>query len=206
MNEFNREEHWQKIYSTKHLNEVSWYQPIPETSIKLIRQCNLDFTSRIIDIGGGDSFLVDHLLELGFQNITVLDISAEAINRAKKRLGEKANQVNWIVSDILHFNSSIKYDCWHDRAAYHFLTDENDINNYINLASDSINNNGHLIVGTFSEQGPKKCSGIDIKQYSIENLITKFSDKFSNISCENINHNTPFNTTQNFTFCSFSKK
>ncbi len=206
MNAFDRKAHWEKIYTSKQLDEVSWYQPKPLTSLHYIQSLNLQLNANIIDIGGGDSFLVDELLELGFTNISVLDISAAAIERAKNRLGEKSNIVQWIIADASNFTPSEKYDCWHDRAAFHFLTSTPDINNYINTASTAIKANGYFVIGTFSEEGPTKCSGIAIQQYSAEKLEKTFSKHFNKISCEKVNHTTPFNTVQSFCFCKFQKK
>lgn len=206
MEEFNRKKHWENIYQTKSLHEVSWYQPKPETSLDFVEKFNLPKTAKIIDVGGGDSFLVDYLLEMGFVNITVLDISEAAIDRARKRLGEKATLVKWIVKDISKFQPTEKYDFWHDRAAFHFLTNQEDIEKYVNIVSKNIENNGFLIVGTFSLDGPEKCSGIDIKQYSQHILTNVFEPNFVKIGCFTIDHKTPFDTTQNFVFCSFRKK
>ena len=198
-----RTKHWETIYNTKQLCEVSWYQPNPNESLSFIKEFNISKTAKIIDVGGGDSYFVDKLLDLGFVNITVLDISETAINRAKKRLGEKADMVTWIVSDIVDFKPSQVYDFWHDRAAFHFLTNEEDINKYIALIKSYVD--GVLVIGTFSENGPKKCSGLEIKQYTENSMVDKFSDYFNKIKCISINHTTPFNTTQNFIFCSFKK-
>jgi ubiquinone/menaquinone biosynthesis C-methylase UbiE len=205
MDTFNRKEHWENIYSTKQLNEVSWYQPTPTTSLNLIEELNIPKTASIIDIGGGDSFLVDNLLKLGYENITVLDISIKAIERAKKRLGKQSENVKWIEADASNFNPKASYDLWHDRAAFHFLTDEKDIENYLKAAQKGIKPSGNLIIGTFSTEGPKKCSGIDIKQYSEDSLNHIFKDTFSKIDCKTIEHQTPFSTTQSFTFCKFKK-
>jgi len=206
MKTFNRKEHWENIYETKPLNEVSWYQPTPETSLHLLRQQSLPLTAKIIDIGGGDSFLVDHLLNEGYRNITVLDISEHAIQRARKRLGALADQVKWIVSDIIDFRSGEKYDYWHDRAAFHFLTNEAEITHYIEIAEQHILLNGILTIGTFSEQGPLKCSGIVIKQYSETSMTERFSHAFEKIRCVTVDHRTPFDTVQHFLFCSFRKR
>ena len=146
-----RKKHWENIYQTKQLNEVSWYQPVPQTSLDLISKYVKSFDAKIIDIGGGDSFLVDHLIELGYTNISVLDISEAAIERAKIRLGENANKVSWIVSDISKFEPTEKYDFWHDRAAFHFLTNKVEIQSYVQLVQASINSNGILSIGTFSD-------------------------------------------------------
>ena len=206
MEDFNRKNHWETIYDTKALNEVSWYQPLPKTSLDFIESNALTKDAAIIDIGGGDSFLADHLLELGYTNITVLDISEKAINRAKKRLGDKAENVKWIVSDITLFNPTEKYAVWHDRAVFHFLTDTSDIEKNKQIAASAIADNGKMLIGTFSESGPKKCSGIEIKQYSANLLQETFKTDFKVIECFFENHTTPFDTIQNFVFCSFEKK
>lgn len=206
MEKFNKQKHWENIYQTKELKEVSWYQPTPKTSLDFIKELNVPTTARIIDIGGGDSFLVDYLLELGYQDVSVLDISETAIEKAKQRLGRKAKNVKWIVTDITSFKPTEKYDLWHDRAAFHFLTSEQDISIYLNTAQQSIKPNGFLIVGAFSEEGPKKCSGIDIKQYSETSMTQCFENLFTKIKCNVVDHKTPFDTTQNFIFCSFKKE
>jgi ubiquinone/menaquinone biosynthesis C-methylase UbiE len=205
MSDFNRENHWETIYQTKSIDEVSWYEPTPQTSLDLIQQNNPSYSAKIIDIGGGDSFLVDHLLELGYQNITVLDISEKALNRAKKRLGKKAEQVKWIVADITHFIPSENYDIWHDRAAFHFLTTAQEIKDYVTTAKNALSKNGQLIIGTFAEDGPLKCSGIEITRYSENTLKDCFKNDFNLENCTSYNHPTPFNTSQNFIFCSFTK-
>ena len=201
-----RKEHWENIYQTKSLEEVSWYQKTPITSLELIQKNTHSLNDSIIDIGGGDSFLADHLIDLGYTDITVLDISQNAIERAQKRLGENAAKVKWIVSDVMNFTDSKKYVIWHDRAVFHFLTNENDIQNYAAKTNENLNEGGKLIIGTFSENGPKKCSGIEIKQYSKESLPEVFNANFHLKECFTEDHQTPFNTTQNFVFCSFSKK
>lgn len=198
-----RKKHWNNIYQTKELKDVSWYEPTPTTSLEFLKQFNISRDAKIIDIGGGDSFLVDHLLELGYNNITILDISEAALKRAKIRLGNKAQQVKWIVADAANFKPTEKYDFWHDRAAFHFLTDENDIENYIETIKENLTNAGILVVGTFSENGPKKCSGIEIKQYSEKSMAERLMKFFEKIKCITIDHTTPFNTIQNFVFCSF---
>lgn len=197
--------HWENIYSNKQPNEVSWTQEVPQTSLDFIRNANLNKYSKIIDIGGGDSKLVDFLLEQGFEDVSVLDISEEALKRAQKRLGERASRVKWIVSDINNFHPTMKYDFWHDRATFHFLTNENEITNYLATAQQSINPSGVLVIGTFSEQGPKKCSGIEIKQYSEVSMADRLKSFFEKIKCITVDHKTPFDTIQNFVFCSFKK-
>lgn len=206
MEDFERKKHWETIYQTKELNEVSWYQPNPETSLQFFQQLEIPVTAKIIDIGGGDSFLTDHLLDLGYQDLSVLDVSETAIERAKQRLGERAKDVKWIVSDVSDFQPTTSYDCWHDRAAFHFLTKDVEVEKYVQMASKAITPNGKMIIGTFSEQGPKKCSGIDIRQYSETTMTDLFSRYFQKITCITADHKTPFDTTQNFVFCSFRKQ
>ncbi len=197
-----KQQHWENIYQNKQPNEVSWTQEVPQISLDLIHSLGLPKSASIIDAGGGESRLVDFLLEEGFENITVLDISANAIERAKKRLGEKAAKVTWIVSDILEFQPDQTYDCWHDRAAFHFLTAPEDIRKYVELVNRSVNK--YLVIGTFSTDGPLKCSGLEITQYS-ENSLSNIFQSFTQLGCQTENHTTPFNTQQNFIFCSFEK-
>jgi 2-polyprenyl-3-methyl-5-hydroxy-6-metoxy-1,4-benzoquinol methylase len=199
-----RKFHWETVYITRKPNEVSWTQEVPQTSLDFIHSFNLSKTAKIIDIGGGDSNLVDFLLNDGFENITVLDISENALKRAKERLGEKADKVKWVVSDITEFKPDDFYDVWHDRATFHFLTTPEQIAKYISIANNVVN--GYMTIGTFSENGPKKCSGLEIKQYSEAELQAQLSQKFSKIRCVTEDHKTPFNTLQNFLFCSFKKR
>jgi ubiquinone/menaquinone biosynthesis C-methylase UbiE len=205
MGHFDRKKHWETIYQTKELKDVSWFQPTPETSLSFLKQFNIPTTAKIIDIGGGDSFLVDNLLDLGYQDITILDISAIAIDKAKQRLGDRADKVKWIVADAATFRPTEKYDFWHDRAAFHFLTQEQEIESYLDTVQKSIQPTGVLIIGTFSEQGPKKCSGIEIKQYSETTMTERLTKFFEKIRCITVDHKTPSDKIQNFIFCSFRK-
>ena len=202
--EFDRKKHWETVYETKNPNQVSWTQEIPKTSLEFINSFGLNKTAKIIDIGGGDSKLVDYLLEEGFENITVLDISYKSLEKAKKRLGEKANKVNWIVSDITEFEPNMTYDVWHDRATFHFLTTTDQIKKYIKTARNSVN--GFLTIGTFSKNGPEKCSGLEIKQYNETELTSELKNGFVKIKCVTEDHLTPFDTMQNFLFCSFKRQ
>lgn len=199
----NRKEHWNNIYSTKQPHEVSWTQELPKTSLEFIHGFQLAKTDKIIDIGGGDSRLVDYLIDEKFQDITVLDISEIAIQRAKKRLGEKAEKVKWIISDVLDFKPSITYDCWHDRAAFHFLTTKEEIDIYLTTARNSVLR--YMVVGTFSDKGPNKCSMLDVHQYKEEELQQTLNKGFEKLKCITEDHYTPFNSTQNFLFCSFKR-
>ncbi len=197
--------HWEKVYSSKKLNEVSWYQPTPQHSPDFIHQLAVPKSAAIIDVGGGDSLLADHLLDEGFTDITVLDISQSVINRAKQRLGERAKKINWIVSDIADLNTDKKFYCWHDRAAFHFLTTPEQVEKYLSVAQKHIADGGRMVIGTFSTEGPEKCSGLPVKQYSEESLTVLLQKWFDKIKCITIDHITPFNTIQNFLFCSFKK-
>ncbi|MDI1354937.1 MAG: class I SAM-dependent methyltransferase [bacterium] len=201
-----RKAHWETVYQTKELKDVSWFQPNPATSLEFVKQSNLPKSAAIIDIGAGDSFLVDHLLDMGYTNVSVLDISASALERAKKRLGKRSHHVKWIVSDILDFNPTERYDLWHDRAAFHFLTNNVQIANYESIAARALTEDGNLIIGTFSEIGPKKCSGLDTKQYNEVEMNAVFDKDFTKIKCISENHKTPSDSIQNFLFCSFKKK
>ncbi len=196
--------HWETVYETKSPFEVSWTQQIPKTSLDFIESFDLPKTTAIFDVGGGDSNLVDHLLALGHENVTVLDISAKSIERAKERLGFLAEKVTWIVSDIKDFQPKIKYSIWHDRAAFHFLTQDSQKEKYLDLVNQAVE--GYLIIATFSEDGPLKCSGLEIQQYSEKSLEEQFDQKFELIESKIEDHQTPFNTIQNFVFGIFKRK
>ena len=202
---YNAKKHWDDIFKTKEYNEFSWYQSNPKTSIDLILSTRPDENAGIIDIGGGDSNLVDKLLELGFKNISVLDISSNALERAKVRLGNRAKEIKWIVSDMREFKTIDKYDIWHDRAALHFLTSDEDINKYVKAVKKYLKPDGYLIVSTFSINGPKKCSGLDVKQYSADSMKQLFSD-FELIKSFEEEHLTPWNSSQVFIYGVFRKK
>ena len=191
MEHSDRKKHWENIYQTKDLKDVSWYQPTPTTSLDFLKQFNIPTTAKIIDIGGGDSFLVDHLLDLGYTDLTILDISAASLDRAKQRLGDRSKKVKWIVADATTFKPTEQYDFWHDRAAFHFLTQEQEITDYIVTIQKSIKPTGILVIGTFSEQGPKKCSGIEIKQYSETTMTDRLKNFFEKVKCITVDHKTP---------------
>jgi len=195
--------HWETVYESKKPDQVSWTQAVPKTSLDFIHSFGLTKTASIIDIGGGDSKLVDYLLAEGFTNITVLDISSRALDRTKERLGENAEKIKWVVSDITEFQPTTTYDVWHDRATFHFLTTSEQIEKYIDIARKSVT--GYLIIGTFSDSGPKKCSGLDIRQYTEQALTTELQNGFDKLTCITEDHTTPFGTTQNFLFCSFKR-
>jgi len=195
--------HWENVYQNKTPEQVSWTQKFPKTSLDLIAQFDVDLSSKIIDVGGGDSHLVDFLIDEGYENISVLDISSKAIERAKNRLGDKEQNIHWIISNILDFMPETKYDVWHDRAAFHFLTSKKDIESYVKIVSLFAN---HIVLGTFSKNGPLKCSGLPISQYNAEDLQALLKSDFELVSSHYEDHTTPFDTQQNFLFCSFRRK
>jgi len=201
---YDAKEHWENIYQIKNSEEVSWHQDKPITSLKLISELSLDKDFRIIDVGAGDSKLVDNLLNLGFKNITALDISLNALEKSKKRLGNMADDIKWVVSDLRKFETEDRYDLWHDRAVLHFLTKEEDINRYVDAVRQFLKPNGYLIVSTFSLDGPKKCSGLGIKQYSEDSVKKLFSD-FEHIRSFEEEHKTPWEASQVFIYSIFRK-
>lgn len=195
--------HWENIYRTKQPDEVSWTQIVPAISWSFIQQLQLPKDAGIIDIGGGDSVLAEFLLKEGYTNITVLDISANSLKRAKERLGKAADQVIWIEADINNFVPDQTYDLWHDRAAFHFLTQAEQQYRYVQTAANAVR--GHLIIGTFSTSGPLKCSGLDIHQYDEKSMENRFTPFFKKVICQTEDHKTPVGKLQNFVFCSFRR-
>jgi len=198
-------EHWDNIYSTKKFEEVSWFELVPKLSLDVVSKYCADKTADIIDVGGGVSYLSEYLLDSGYSKITVLDISKNAIETTKNRLGAKSSKINWIIADASDFQTDLYFDFWHDRAAFHFLNNEKDISNYIEMTNKYIKVNGYLVIGAFSEQGPTKCSGIEITQYSKEKLVNHFESKFDLVDCFNQDHTTPSGANQNFIYCIFKK-
>ena len=201
-----KKEHWDNIYSTKSLEEVSWHQPIPKISLDFILSLGLAKDSPIIDVGGGDSFLVDFLINEGYTDLTVLDISKVAIERAKIRLAKNANKINWIVSDIINFFPERKYSIWHDRAVFHFLRKDQEINSYLKSLNSGTATDGRLVLGTFAENGPIRCCALDVKRYSFNDLERKIGDQFHIEKMINSIHQTPFKTEQSFNFVQAIKK
>lgn len=196
--------HWETVYRTKSPDEVSWTEQKPQTSLEIIHSFGLDKKAKIIDVGGGDSNLVDFLLDEGFEHITVLDISAKALQKARQRLGERAKRVNWIVGDITEFEPWETYDVWHDRAMLHFLTSLGQIEKYKRLVITAVS--GYVVLGAFSKNGPSQCSGLEVQQYDEEEMENLLKDGFDRIGCIHKDHTTPFGATQNFIFCSFKKR
>jgi SAM-dependent methyltransferase len=197
--------YWDTIYQHKSPDQLSWTQENPVTSLNFIDSFHLAPDARIIDVGGGESRLVDLLLEKGFYQVTVLDISGEALRHAQERLGDKAGLVKWIVADITDFRPEEPYDLWHDRATFHFLTHSPQVSRYLSNARKALAPGGYFIVGTFSDNGPEKCSGLPVRQYNERELTQQLSNGFRKIKCITEDHRTPFNTLQNFLFCSFKR-
>ena len=195
--------HWENIYQKKEIDGVSWYQKVPIESLQLIKKYSISNSDKIIDIGCGKSFLADNLLELNYTDISLVDISSNALKEVKDRLQNKS--LNFIETDILNFNSNDKYDIWHDRAVFHFITNPEGIEKYISLCNKYINNHGILIIGAFAEDGPLKCSGLEIKRYSVDQISGLFKETFELVESFKMLHKTPFNTEQSFSFCVLRK-
>ncbi len=202
---YDRKNHWEDVYTKKMPKEVSWYQIDPAVTLNLIKSIGIDRTRKIIDIGGGASVLVDKLLDQGFGNLTVLDISSKSLQFAKERLGKLAAQVSWIEADVTEFDPPQKYDLWHDRAVFHFLTDPNDRKKYVRNMEKALNPGGHAIIATFAADGPPKCSGLDVERYSDEKLKNEFGGSFELIKSIKEVHVTPWNSEQKFIHCCFKK-
>lgn len=200
-----RKKHWETVFETKDTTKVSWYQPVPETSLRLIDSLNLSKTSRIIEVGSGDSFLVDFLLDKGYTDITLLDISEKALGTIRKRLLEKSEKITFLACDVTEYLSVKKFDIWHDRAVFHFLASENDIHKYVKNVVSNLVKGGYLILGTFSTEGPDMCSGLKVLQYSENQLAETFKNGFKKIECFTENHKTPSGASQNFLYCVFQK-
>ncbi len=202
---FDRKGHWESVYGKKTPAEVSWYQTEPAVSLELIASIGMGHAAKIIDVGGGASVLVDKLLARGFNDLTVLDISLKALDYAKERLGSSAGVVKWIEADITDFEPAQKYDVWHDRAVFHFLTSEDDRKKYVQNMEQALNIGGYVIIAAFSIDGPLKCSGLDVERYSPDKLNNELGNHFEFIKSVCEVHKTPFNTEQNFTYCCFRK-
>ena len=199
-----RKNHWEKIYAEKSPAQVSWTQKEPSTSIDFVNTTSLPMDAPIIDVGGGESHLVDRLIELGYSDITVLDISKNALERCQQRLGKKAEKVEWIVADITQFQPSRSYALWHDRAVFHFLTQKKEIEAYKRLVTNYLDHS--LILSTFSLKGPLKCSGLPIQQYDSARLASLFAPQFELVHHQEEIHHTPFSTTQAFIYTHFKSK
>jgi 2-polyprenyl-3-methyl-5-hydroxy-6-metoxy-1,4-benzoquinol methylase len=194
--------HWEKIYREKAPNAVSWYRPHLETSIELIERAAADFSASIIDIGGGESTLIDDLLARGYHNVTVLDISQTAIDVTKKRLGTASENVRWLIGDITTIKLEPRsYDVWHDRAVFHFLTSTDERRAYVRQVAWAVKPGGHVIVSTFGPEGPTKCSGLDVIRYDAQSLHKEFGVRFHLLGSFKELHQTPSGTVQQFLYC-----
>lgn len=194
--------HWERIYRTKDPTQVSWYQPEPRLSLNLIRRVAPDLDAPIIDVGGGASTLVDHLLDAGYRDVTVLDLAASALAIAQQRLGNRVGQVTWIAGNALDAALPWShYAVWHDRAMFHFLTDRRDRVHYVDQTRYAVRQNGHVIVASFSPEGPPKCSGLDVARYSPEAMHAEFGAGFRLLDSVREDHRTPAGITQAFVYC-----
>lgn len=195
-------EHWEKVYGSKAPDAVSWYAPHLETSLNLIRQAAHDKSAAIIDIGGGEATLVDDLLAEGYIDLTVLDISQKAIDVARNRVGKLASKVHWYCADITQATLPQNYfDIWHDRAVFHFLTQEQDRVKYVEQVMHSVKHGGYVIMSTFGPDGPEKCSGLNVVRYDADNLHSQFGKSFKLINSSTEIHKTPMGTNQQFLYC-----
>lgn len=198
----NTKNHWEKVYQTKPVTSVSWFQEHAERSLELIKSIGATRESEIIDVGAGASTLVDDLIRDGYRNISVLDLSAKALAVARDRLGRQADVVKWIEGDIRTVSLPAQaYDIWHDRAVFHFLTDESDRQAYVNQVLRAVKPGGHVIVATFSPDGPTQCSGLPIVRYSPEALHGQFGAAFELIEHVSEAHRTPMGNVQHFIYC-----
>lgn len=198
-----RKSYWETVYHEKSPAQVSWYQLEPSLSLKLIQDCKITFQDPIIDVGGGASTLVDKLLHLGYQNLSVLDIAKSALEYSQARLGQQAKTVNWIECDITQFNTNATYTIWHDRAVFHFLTDPEDQQKYVTKLLESVRPGGFVIIAAFALTGPKRCSGLDIVQYDKEKLIETLGKQFQLIDIVPEKHRTPAGSEQQFNYYRF---
>jgi SAM-dependent methyltransferase len=202
MNPMNARAHWERIYTEKAPDAVSWYRPHLEKSLSLLEKFAPGKLASIIDVGGGESTLVDDLLARGYENNTVLDISQAAIEVSQKRLGVASERVHWLVADITKVElPPSAYDVWHDRAVFHFLTAASDRAAYVRQVARAVRRGGHVIVSTFGLEGPMKCSGLDVVRYDSESLHHEFGEHFRLLESSKELHETPFGTVQQFLYC-----
>jgi ubiquinone/menaquinone biosynthesis C-methylase UbiE len=205
MSEFNRQAHWQNVYKEKGENQVSWFQERPTISLELIAAAGAEPNSAIIDIGGGASRLVDALIEKGYRDLTVLDLSEGAVSIAKVRLGQSAALVKWIVADVTQWEPPSRYDLWHDRAAFHFLTEASDRTAYIERLKNALRVGGHAIIGTFALDGPERCSGLPVVRYDAAQLSLMLTPSFTLLDTRRHEHKTPWGAIQQFQFGVFRR-
>ena len=195
-------DHWEQVYSTKATSSVSWFQEHALQSVQLIRQVGVSRGASVIDVGGGAATLVDDLLDEGYTNVTVLDLSEAALSAPKTRLGQRADDVSWLVGDITRLElPRHAYEVWHDRAVFHFLTEPAEREAYVRAVLRAVKPGGHVIVATFAEDGPDKCSGLPVMRYSADGLHAEFGAPFTLLQQEREEHHTPFGTVQKFIYC-----
>ena len=205
MSEFNRQNHWQNVYTEKGEFQVSWFQERPAVSLQLLEAIGVKPGSTIIDIGGGASRLVDALLEKGYRDVTVLDLSESAVSIAKARLGQAAAAANWVVADVTQWEPQRNYDLWHDRAAFHFLTGAPDRAAYVDRLNKALRPGGHAIIGTFALDGPERCSGLPVVRYDAAQLSTTLGSSFELVEQHRDDHKTPWGAVQHFQFSVFRR-
>jgi SAM-dependent methyltransferase len=204
-NDFDRKRHWETVYSKKAAEETSWYQAIPHLSLSMIANAGLGPEASLVDIGAGASLLVDHLLDQGYRDLTVLDISSAALAQASSRLGERAALVKWTETDVTAFKPARQFDLWHDRAAFHFLTEAEDRQRYLAVLQKALAPGGQAILATFAPGGPAKCSGLDIVQYDAERLGRELGPEFILLEQQEERHVTPAGGEQLFNFFRFQR-
>lgn len=196
-----RKTHWEHVYSNRATDQVSWYQSHPTVSLDLIRSTGLPLEGRILDVGAGASVLVDCLLDAGFHRPAVLDVSGAALAVARRRLGARAEAVEWYEQDVLDFDPSHGFDLWHDRAVFHFLTDPGDRERYRRVLARALVPGGYVVVGTFAADGPLRCSGLEVARYDAPALVAEFGNDYEQVSNLRDVHLTPAGAEQAFTFC-----
>lgn len=196
-----RRQHWETVYQTKAADAVSWFQPHAVSSLRLIERC-AGPKAQVIDVGGGASVLVDDLLDAGYRHVTVLDLAESALAASRARLGERASQVEWIAGDITEVElPAARYDVWHDRAVFHFLTDPADRARYVEQVLRAVKPGGHVIVAAFGPGGPLQCSGLDVVRYDPDALHAQFGAPFRLLGHETEIHHTPAGREQEFVYC-----
>jgi ubiquinone/menaquinone biosynthesis C-methylase UbiE len=206
MVETDRKAHWEAVYATKGETGVSWHQAEPRLSLELIRAVVPADGGRIIDVGGGASVLVDRLLDLPFERIAILDIAETALDKARRRLGDRARRVEWVAADVTEIRDVGTFDVWHDRAVFHFLTDAADREKYADLARRTVPEGGHLIIASFADDGPKRCSDLDVCRYNAASMAAELGEGFSLINQAGETHTTPWNASQVFFYGVFRRQ
>ena len=201
-----RKNHWDDVYQGKSATEVSWYQDSPDRSLALVDSTGIAKQAPIIDVGGGASPLVDHLLESGYSDVTVLDLASAAFDQARARLAARAVEVDWVVSDVTRFRPRRRYRLWHDRAVLHFRTEATDRERYVDVLRRALEPDGHVIIATFGPEGPKRCSGLDVRRYSVDLLSELLGTEFILQSHELENHQTPTGALQQFLYTCWARR